>query len=254
MLFSSSYETLRTFVRFDRYSSNEVLQKQLNKTAWTAYAGGMGVNIAMLAIPGAGGAVVRATSSSKRLNTLLRDNGPEELQRYNQRKLKEVGISKGLAKDFVRHAWLSPRHETIIADALSGLKNVQGIEAVVEMALTTESEEDALFIQRIAEIIRGYHDRVSPVRKIQLLKGLLTLYSANQSLVIPLLVDNGFWTEIAAARTAEFAQAQVKGEVVRKREVWITGQVSDRFKQELKARDIALHEHALTTLQPPEQQ
>ncbi len=235
----------------DVYSSNKVLQKSLNKVSWAAYAGGMTITVGMLFIPNPAGLVVRATGTSKRLNTLLRDTAPEELRRYNRRTLRQAGYDNKLTKAFIRHRWLSPRHKTYIADALSELSGVENRDVFLEAVVSAASEEDALFFQRVAEMMQGYHDRVAPMQQMLVVGGLLGFYATNNALVLPLVLDYGSWTELGSVLTHNFAQFRVPGREITQRELWLTGRLSERAKHEVTARGIVVHEQSFETLQPP---
>ena len=84
----------------DPYSSNPVLQKQLNHFAWVSYVGGFG---AML-VPFAGEprpAERQALPASARAQEILRDYAPEDLRRLNRIELAVMGIPEQTSRAFI---------------------------------------------------------------------------------------------------------------------------------------------------------
>ena len=117
----------------DVYSSNEVLQKELNSVSWAGFAGGVGVSLAMLPIKGASQAAylsIMATKLTHGMNMILLDNSPEDLQKLNRKIMEEMGVRESVIKEFLRHPAYSPRHATILVHALAEMQGVKNREAV----------------------------------------------------------------------------------------------------------------------------
>jgi len=102
----------------DVYSSNRILQEKLNSLSWAGYAGDAAVRLATLPIGGPAGAVLTGTSFSTTVGELLRDHTPEELRHLNRDKLEIMGLDDSLIETFLQHPWYSPRHETVLVQAL----------------------------------------------------------------------------------------------------------------------------------------
>lgn len=173
----------------------------------------------------------RGPVSQARLNTILRDYSPEDLRRLNRKKLIDAGFETGLVDNFLKHRWFSPRHKTYITDALEGLGDVEGKDTFLSIALRASSEEDALFFQRIAEMMRGYHDHISPIRRIVVVWGLPAAYTAEEGLALFLQLDYGSWTQAAAEASKAIAEFQLSDAQIARRELWITGCLSDRASE-----------------------
>ncbi|UCF32569.1 MAG: hypothetical protein JSV78_09565 [Phycisphaerales bacterium] len=235
----------------DVYSTNSVLQKELNRVSWAAHAGAVGVAIPVWYIPGAAGITVQATMATARLNTILRDFSPEDLRRLNRKKLVDAGFETGLVDNFLSHRWFSPRHKTYIADALEGLADVEGKDTFLSVALSASSEEDALFFQRMADMMRGYHDHISPVRRIVVVWGLPAAYTAEESLALFLQLDYGSWTQAAAEASQAIAEFQLSDAPIARRELWLTGRLSDHAREKTASLGIVVHENSYDELQPP---
>jgi hypothetical protein len=193
---------------------------------------------------------VKATNVSQQLNQLLRDNAPEDLRRINRAKLRDAGLNRQLIEDFLNHPQYSPRHTTFLTDALANIGGARGKGLFLRMALSAESEEDALLFQRLAEMMRGYHDKISPVKEITLINDLPAIYAHNDALVLPLVLDYGVWTEAGDLIAQALSSFELDRERILSREAWITGSLSPRARKELAARGIAVHEGAFDELYP----
>src|SRR5262249_59410815 len=86
----------------DAYSSNKVLQKQLNSVAWAASAGDLAFSAAMLPA-GTGGTVVSSLKLANTPTNTLTNQPPARLRLINDEKLQKMGISEELPKLFLDH-------------------------------------------------------------------------------------------------------------------------------------------------------
>lgn len=128
----------------DVYSSNKVLQKELNSVAWAATVGDWAFSVAMLPAGAAGSAVsnIRLANSFK---NALKCEPPARLRIINNEKLEKIGIPEDLRKRFLDHPVFTPRHDTIIAANLEQMGGVAGRDAFLNLALRAEDEAHANF-------------------------------------------------------------------------------------------------------------
>jgi hypothetical protein len=66
-------------------------------------------------------------------------------------------------------------------------------------------------------------------------------------MVVPLVVDMGWWTTEAAVLTKALDEGAPKGKA---KELWVTGKLSPRLVEELEARKWKVHQHAWGALYP----
>jgi hypothetical protein len=133
---------------------------------------------------------------------------------------------------------------------MEGTKNREGF---IRVALRANKEEEALFFQRLAEMLANYHQTVIPIDKLVIIGDRLILgYTDDLALVATVPVIRLPWTrEVAQAADAvvEEASARIR---VRRLEVWLTGEFTPRARQELESRGFMIHEGAfLQLLGPP---
>jgi hypothetical protein len=227
----------------DVYSSNRVLQHELDGLSKAEALGSLGVSAA---IPYGGGAVVglsRMSQTSTEVNSLLRDESPSGLDNINERKLQAMGVDRILTERFLNHPQLSPRHKTVIVASLEKLPGARGREAFINFALQAHDEESANFMQNTAEIMAAYNHRVSPIQEIAA-PGIMLAQAANGTVLIPFPLDYGVWT----ARAEQVVNNTLAGYKTSsgkpaKFEFWVTGAVSPLARRQFEAKGIKVEEN-----------
>ncbi|KAA3606947.1 MAG: hypothetical protein D8M57_17175 [Candidatus Scalindua sp. AMX11] len=230
----------------DAYSSNKLLQKELNSVSWAGFAGGAGLSPAMIpvnSISQTSYLSIRATKLAHDMDKILADYTPEDLRRMNRQKLVQMAIENALIEEFLLHPAYSPRHETFIVQTLTEMEDVKNRDQFLKQAIFAESELDAFTFQRIAETLYYYHTNVKPIREIIPIRRIAAGYTDDQTLVVTLPADYVCWTERAALgleAMTEFASAE---RPVKRIELWVTGRISARAKQEFEARGVVVRAH-----------
>ena len=237
----------------DPYSSNAVLQDELNELTWIAFTADFIPQLGYLFMP-AGGILwltFSGTSWTSYLDEQIRDYSPSDLRARDRDKFAKMGLSEEDIHRFFLNALYSPRHSTIITTALDELTGVGDREAFLTVAREANSEELVLFYQHVAEMMRGYHTHVGAVDRLLAMPRIPSLYTKDRALVVVLPVDYLFWTS-RVARVAQALTANVPSRPrVARRELWIAGNVSPRARQEFEALGWTVYEQVLTRLNPP---
>ena len=249
--FGKAKRQLASSLGVDVYSSNPVLQRELNALAWAAYAGGMTVAGGFMAIRAASTAAslsLTGTSWMERLNKRLLDNSPEDLRQLNRQELAKIGLDGNELDLFLRNPWYSPRHRTVLIEALSGMEKAKNRKKFITLATTAESEQDAFFFQRIAQLLRGYHDTVAPIDEIDIVRSLAVGYSGAKIMMVPLVLDYGWWTAQGSVLAKSLDDAATK--VGRTKQLWATGTLSPRLADELQSRKWEVHQQSWAPLYP----
>jgi hypothetical protein len=227
----------------DVYSSNRVLQNELDSLSKAQALGSLGVSAA---IPYGGGTLVGISKMSQtagEVNRLLRDESPSGLRNVNERKLQAMGVDQSLIERFLNHTQLSPRHKTVIVASLERLSGARGRDAFINFALQADDEDSANFMQNMAEILAAYQQTVSPIQEITA-PGIILARAANGTVLIPFPLDYGVWT-VRAERVVKNTLAGYKtpsGNPARF-ELWVTGTVSPLASRQLEAQGIKVVEN-----------
>lgn len=226
----------------DVYSSNRVLQTELDNVARAEALGAMAVTAA---IPYGGGAAVglsRMSRTATEVNQLLRDTAPGALRDLNLQELQAMGVDQGLAERFLNHSAFTPRHTTIMVTCLEKLRSARGRDDFIRFALAAHDEETANFFQNMAEILRSYHETVSPIQEIRV-PGVLVARAANGAALVPFPLDYGVWST-RAERVVQKSLAGRPGRPKPERiELWVTGAMSPLARRQLQARGILVMEN-----------
>jgi hypothetical protein len=234
----------------DPYSSNKALQKELNRFAWAAYAGGLpSMFVPFAKPPPAGDGESADSSAEQRLREILRRYSPEDLDRLNRIELAVMGVPKPLCDEFIHHPWYSPRHETALVASLSALDLAEDRRAFIEVAITAASEDDARFYQHTAELMRRYNDNVGRIDKIVAVDGTLTAHAADGTLVVPFPADQAVWSRSTAALTKSFTEALPDDIEVRRTELLLSGTLSPKARAKIEDLGVEVVDRAFERLE-----
>ena len=220
------------------YSYNQELQTQLTQNARAMALGGLVVSAATAAVGGPAGDVLTGLNVNQTLQQTLVNSTPDDLRIINRKKLFALNVTRENADAILMHPWYSPWTETIMIDALSTI----GVDptAFLADACNALTEEDAIFFERLAQVLARYDTTKAQLRSIRVESHAVCALDANGTLVFPLSCDYAIWSEHAAGRVAEFAALTQGQEDIKALAVWVDGKVSDRATQELKSRKIDL--------------
>jgi hypothetical protein len=228
----------------DVYSSNTTLQKHLNKVGWAAAVGGLSVSAVTAAARGATAlAVYKTTRLADQMNEVLKEEPPSRVRIICEKKFAAMGIPKELAKRFLDHPQFTPRHDLVIAENLSRLKGAGGREHFLRATLAAADEVSANFFMNIAETMRGYHEKVSPITEITVVEGFTFAKTRKGTALMPLPLDHGVWSE-RARNVIDFLKANYKSPGFNGRfEMWVAGTISPLAREQLKGRGFAITEN-----------
>ncbi|MDR3554992.1 MAG: hypothetical protein P4L55_09590 [Syntrophobacteraceae bacterium] len=216
----------------DVYSSNKVLQKELNSVAWATTLGNLTVTAALAPVGGAAAGAVSLSGTAQRMGEMPSDNSPQKLRRMNEDTLHAMSVSTGLIHAFLNNAAYTPTQDTVIVASLKTLTGARGRDAFLQAALSATDEESASFFEHAAEILWGYQTTVSPIKDLAVFGPLVFARAANGTVVIPLPIDRAIWTQSAsqrvsgAMRSYRAANPNVKGY-----QFWLTGTASKLAKE-----------------------
>lgn len=242
LLVSSYKRDYATYYGVDPYSSNPVLQKELNSIGWAAALGGWTASAAMMPIGGAAGAVLSVTGLGQSFNNILKAEPPPRIRIINEEKFKQMGMPADLAKQFLDHPVYTPRQDLILVDSLARLGGAAGRDGYLRATLAAQDEAEANFFVNTAQIMRGYHETRSPITQITMVNVLPVAQTRSGAALIPFALDHGVWTanadKISQHLKANYRAPGFNGQF----EFWVTGTLSPTARQELQARGFTVVE------------
>jgi len=228
----------------DVYSSNEILQKELNSVAWASAAGNLTLGAASMVT---GATVLQVASGLRTLDqakNLVNALPATELSRRNREALRQMRVPDAVADRFLANQMLSPRHQTVIVEGMRALGPIPGRSAFIQYAARADSEDAALLYQEMAELLADYTRQVAPIRRVGIYLNIPVAYTGNDAAIVLLPIDRLLWTERSAGIAADLARSLPKPLPVEHVEVWLTGDATARTQAGLQQLGITLVEHA----------
>ena len=158
--FSKAKRALAAKLGADPYSSNPVLQEELNGHAWTTFAGKATFAIVTIPVGGAVGGALTVTNVSSTFNNVLRDKSPADLRIMNEEILQSLGCSVAESEAFLGNTAFSPSAQTAFVLNLKELKGVKSIPILAQLARDQAADEsDALFFVETSRILASIHQK-----------------------------------------------------------------------------------------------
>ncbi len=235
----SSRRRIAKVLRVDPYTTNTVLDAKLNEFAWVVWAGEFGLDVGIGLVPG--GMAIKITRTW--VSDLVWDLSPGDLDVRADKQLTELGVPKDTIDRFLRQKWFTRTTRTALLESLKTLGPGPGRTDVIPWALTAESDAQARFMAGAVIILAAYHTTQDPISRLRV-SGTLVGERQAGGLVVPAPVDYVAWTE----RVARFAaRPDLAGH---DRQIWLTGRLSPRARQELTALKWGVRENVQSIMGP----
>ncbi len=175
---------------------------------------------------------------------LFSEKSPLDLRLINRAKLEEMGIADDLINQFLQHEWYTPRGQTVITTALAEMDSTKNREAFIRLALTAASARKAFSFQRTAEMMRGYHLSISPIREVAVADAVVLGFNADGVLLSFFTWDYAMWTpHVEKAAHTVVKQHSYTGTGA-KAELWISGRLSPKAKGGIEALGVIVRPRA----------
>ena len=234
---SSTKRKLCADLGVNPYSTNEVLQRELDRVALVVFAGKITVTVATMPIGGAAGAALTAVSVTDQANKLVYEQSPLDLRKSNLSRLMAMDISPQDAEAFLAASAFTPWNQSQFIGSLDRMTGVKGRDVLLRDATSmSDSETDAVFYEQTAKLIAHAHTNGIVIDRIVLLSGLPVCIGADGSVIVALHWDYAMWSP----RSENFANAleslQLDGTKPASLIVILSGTMSTRLRQELTMR------------------
>src|SRR5213080_3311193 len=226
----------------DPYSTNTVLQKELDDVAWASWAGGFTFSVATFPISGPIGAALMVTNLNTTVGQLLREKSPAELEQSNRTTFRAMGASASDIERILHGGAFTPTQSTTFAVNLKSLKGVANRGAFVKVAAQkSTAAADALFCVYTAALMNQINEK-TPIARIVRLGDFPICVAKDGTIIVALQWDYAAWTLGAASFTDEvqkFAGKSGQGAHVF---VGLSGEVSPRLRGELEQRGMTVQD------------
>ena len=232
----------------DPYTVFPPVKERLDEIAWSSVAGGLAIKVALAAVPGPAGGIVRVSGAANNMSKLVRDNPPSKLKKINAARLGRMGVHRSLAEVFLEHPKLSPSHKTHIVGYLERLGTIADRSIFIQRATLDQDEAVATFRQRQAEMMAGYHAKVAPVARILKL-GQAPFLQRGDGVIVGLFpVDYVAWTEGIGTAVGAALQAIAQRKDIIGGELWFEGALSPLARRNFEAQNWVVHDQVAVRL------
>jgi hypothetical protein len=234
---SSTKRKLCADLGVNPYSTNEVLQSELDRVALVVFAGQITVKLATMPIGGAAGAALTTVSVTDQANKLVYEQSPLDLRKSNLSRLMAMDISPQDAEAFLAASAFTPWNQSQIVGSLDRMTGVKGRDVLLRDATSmSDSETDAVFYEQTAKLIAHAHTNGIVIDRIVLMSGLPVCIGVDGSVIVALHWDYAMWSP----RSENFANALESLQLDRTKPasliVILSGTMSTRLRQELTMR------------------
>jgi hypothetical protein len=226
----------------DPFSTNTVLQKELDDVAWASWAGGFTFSVATFPISGPIGAALTVTNLNSTVEQLLREKSPSELEQINRATFRAMGASASDIERILHGGAFTPTQSTTFAVNLKALKGVANRGAFVKVAAQkSTTEADALFCVHTAALMNQIHEK-TPIGRIVMLRDFPICVAKDGTIIVAFQWDYAAWTSGAAGFTNDVQKLAAQSGKTPNVLVALSGQVSPRLRQELETRGFTVHD------------
>jgi len=226
----------------DPYTTNTVLQKQLDDVAMASWAGGFSFTVATLPISGAAKAALTVTNVNSTVTDLLSEKTPSELEQINRSTFRAMGASSSDIDQILHGGAFTPTQATAFAVHLKALKGVANRGAFVKAAAQrSTTEADALFCVYTAALMDQINQK-TPIAKIVMLGDFPICVAKDGTIIVALQWDYAAWTSGAASFTNDVQKLAGKSGQSAHDFVDLSGEVSQRLREELEKRGMTVQD------------
>jgi hypothetical protein len=210
----------------DPYTSNPILKKALVDTDRIDSAGGMAAKIAVPIPP-----VVSGTATAGKL---VWAQDPEALLKGNEQKLREMGVGADTMKQLYLSKGFTLTLHTVLASSLREV-NVPGCADYVATAAEADAEREGVFFAESAGMLARFH-KSAPIAAVLPDSRALVAKTKEGRTVVLLPVDWVSWTDAYEKALTEVEKRAKQELGATKRELRMTGTMSEAAKKEMAAR------------------
>jgi hypothetical protein len=168
---------------------------------------------------------------------------PRDVRAKNKERLLAMGIPAETIDRFMEKSVLTPSHQLDLLASLDSLEDLPGREALVEQAIDKKSEAEIWFHLDSVRLLTTIHHAGPGISEILIGPKLTLALSTDNRLIAALAVDHLVWTEDIDRIARQYTEYLTSrpGCIA---EIWLTGTVTLRAREELAAIGWQVREQA----------
>lgn len=242
--FTRTKRRLAAQLGVDPFSSNGVLQSDLDQVSWVVFAGGASIELAMSQAPLSVSLSFSALREVHRARSSLWDIPIVTLLQASVAALKKMGLTRDAAESLVYHPNCTVTHQTLLVSALADVEGVSGRDTFARLATNAADESACRLHMETAELLWTYHHHARPLEALEVSGASVRARDVDAREILVLRADYVAWTDHVAELADALPQAK-------QRSLWLSGAASPRSRSELERRGFRLEERVFDRY-PPE--
>ena len=229
--YSRTKRTLAAKLGVDPYSSNAVLQRELQGVARTAALGDIGVGAGLAVLTsGVTRTAISATSASSDFRAALVDMTPAEIKAKGKKEMQRLGCSEELIERFVNHVPLLPSQRALLVYGAKKFEGAAGLDSVFVSACRVRDEIEATrFIEALAMLEKEKSAGVR-IERLADCGGTVVAITPDGTLLVPMPGTQIAWIPLARRAALSIVACNPAGRAIVGRELLVAGSVTPKAK------------------------
>ncbi len=225
------------------FSTDPVLQSELDAAARAMAAGASLVNFSGLLVGGGVGTALSAVNMNDTFQRALVESSPAELEAQTRAELQALGTSPVTLDAFLANPSFNPWQKSAIAKLLASIG--RNPDPVLAQATQATSPADAVYFVQMARLFEEHHTNRAPITEFRALDGIPCALDRDGTLVLAVAADFIQWTPPVEARSDEFLEMKKSNPAIQTLRLTTDGLLSPRTLEALGAKNIQTAPQAL---------
>jgi hypothetical protein len=181
----------------DPYTEFQPLAQRLDTIAQASALGGLSVKAMLMAVPGAGGAIVSSSSTASSIENTLRDKTSAQIVQQVKAMLQRMNVSAASSARLLNNRLYTPADLLIMTSALARLKAGK-VDLFVARAAQADTRDVAYFQRRRAELLAARSAELGGITEFVSIAGFPLNRTSDGTIVALFPLDDVTWTENSA--------------------------------------------------------
>jgi hypothetical protein len=229
------------------FSTDPILQSELDASARAMAAGASLVNFSGLLVGGGVGTALSVVNMNDTFQRALVESSPAELESKNRAALQALGASPANIASFLSNPSFNPWQKAAIVSTLAAIGH--NPDPVLAQASQATSPEDAVYFVQMTRLFEKHHKNRAPITEFRTMDGIPCAIDRDGTLVVAVGADLILWTPNLESRTNEFLEMKKTNPDLQSLLLVTDGSLSPRALEALAAKDIQATPQALGPIQ-----
>ena len=181
----------------DPYTDFQPLAQRLDAIAKASALGGLSVKAVLMAVPGAGGAVVSSSSTASSIQSTLREKTSAQIVQQVKATLQRLNVSAASSTRLIANKLYTPSDLLIMTNALARLKAGK-TELFITRAVQADTRDVAFFQRRRAELLAAKSADLGGIVEFMSVATFPLNRTRDGTVVALFPLDEVAWTETSA--------------------------------------------------------